>query len=174
MKIIYPPDTTWMDYPDNHSQALLVYTIGCNHNCSECHNPELQKVDYSENVIEISDSKTLYEIIKESSKKERTNKIVFSGGDPIHYNNLEVIRDFLLTKKDFDICLYTGHNVKKVKEIGIKNFSFLKCGKYKKNKKQKSEKTDEKISFSSSNQKLYNSKFELISNFGVYIFKKGQ
>jgi organic radical activating enzyme len=172
MKIIYPLDTTWTDYPDNYSQSIIVYTIGCIHGCIGCQNPDLQSVDYSTNTVCVDDSKQLATILEKESKKHKTNKVVFSGGDPLFDSNINTLREFLDKNTVFDICIYTGYDISYVKKNGIENFEFVICNKYNHKLKQQSCKTDKYISFASTNQKLYSKNYSLLSKNGIYYFDK--
>lgn len=175
MKLIYPIQNTWIDYPDNSSLALLVYLIGCNNNCKNCHNLEYQNFNsINEKIVNI-DLDIFISNLLIQKEKQKTNKLVLSGGDPLFKNNLKDIKELLnneLIKDNFNICIYTGHDIDYVKENDIKNFNFIKCGKYEEQNKDKSEKTDFYIKFGSKNQKLYNNNYKLISENNVYYFRE--
>lgn len=170
MKTIYPFETTWTDYPDNYSQAILIYTVGCEHNCASCQNPDLQNKNHFNDVVNFCSWQELNRQIRNFSLKHKTRKVIFSGGDPLFYNNINTLREFLDNQTDFDVTIYTGYNIKVVKEKNIKNFKFIKCGKFQPDLRQQSEKTDSYISFASTNQKLYNSNYKLLSTDGIYYF----
>ena len=90
---------TFLDYPDNESLSIIVFTQGCSHGCKGCHNFELQKRDES---YAISYSNFLNRIL-DFCKRSNTNKVVFSGGDPLYHTSndntqmLDIIKavDFL-------------------------------------------------------------------------------
>ena len=140
--------------------------------CPNCHNPELQKVDKSNSSIWTIDNPydLLDKIIKSAKRNNNTNKVVFEGGDPFFDDNIDVLRGFLKLNQDLEVCIYTGYSLQQVKDKNIDGFTFLKCGKYIESKKQPSKKTDDYLSFASTNQELYNSKFKLISKDGIYHF----
>ena len=161
--------TTWLDYPDNSSLAIILYTYGCIHNCKNCQNKELQtpiKV-YPETII-----KDIYEYCL----RNNTNKLVLSGGDCLLKNvNLDLTNRIIRTYKyKLDICLYTGYDIEYVKKYVYKGFKFVKCGKYEESLKTKACKTDEYIQFASTNQQLYNFDYKLLSSNGRYYFKQGE
>lgn len=172
IKILELSNVSFLDYPDNESLAVVVFVLGCGHGCISCHNSYLQDFNYfDKSVIEL----TLIEFkekLKIFATKNNTNKIVLSGGDPLHPNNINFIKKFL-TSTDYDVCIYTGYSIDYVKKLNISNFKFLKCGRYILSLEQLSVKNDEYLQFSSTNQKLYNNNFELISEYGRYYFRNG-
>lgn len=171
MLISLPLQTTWLDYPDNNSLAILVYTVGCEHNCIGCHNQDLQKISENNNIKRVGCYELEQRIIS-MSKKHRTNKVVFLGGEPLYIDNVSDVWLFTLcNKKMFDICIYTGYNIDTVKKIGLTGFKYIKCGKFDKTQYQKPKKTDDRIIFASKNQKLYDYNLNLLSKDGVYKFK---
>jgi anaerobic ribonucleoside-triphosphate reductase activating protein len=169
IKILKRISASFLDYPDNISLAIIVYILGCTHNCINCQNPKLQDINIVDNTII---SVTLDEFEDSITKlifKYRTNKLVLSGGDPLHPDNIKFIREFLKFTK-FDVCVYTGYPVEYVQASKLSNFKFLKCGKYISTLNQSSVKTDDYLQFSSKNQKLYNDNFQLVSKDGKYYF----
>jgi len=167
MKIELPIQTTWQDYPKSEDHALLVYSIGCEHGCKNCHNTILKT---GNNTLDIS-TNDLYEILLKLSEKEKTNNVVFSGGDPL-YKNLDCIKEFLSINKDFDVCIYTGYDIEYVKRNNVNGFCFIKCGKYDEKLKQSSGKTDEYIKLASTNQNFYDANLNMLSKNGVLYFNK--
>ncbi len=161
---ILPIQETFIDYPDNHSIALIIYFSGCKWNCKGCHSSTLQlpyqgeeyRLDMFQRLINRSDYK----------------KIVFSGGDPLYGTNVDFVREFLIRNKKVDVCIYTGHSIQDVKDLDIKGFKYIKCNPFDINNKQESFKTDTMMQFASSNQELYDKNFNLISNNGIYYFKE--
>lgn len=174
IKVLYPFQQTFLDYPDNISHAVLVYFLGCEHPCYACQNIYLKDLNYSKGVVSYDIYRTLAQDIEENLNKYRTNKIVLSGGDPLFKNNINFVRLFLhyANLSGWDVIVYTGYDIEYVKEKYIENFTYIKCGQYDLSKKQESKKTNDYIQFASKNQKLYNSKYELISDDGKYYFNK--
>lgn len=174
VKIVYPFTTTWLDYPDNESLAVLIYFIGCSHECVGCQNPEFQNLEYNERNVCFSDDMSLYyffNLLVIDCKKNKTNKVVFSGGDPLYKSNLTFVKSFLLTYHiQFDICVYTGFKSEYIIQNDLTGFKFIKCNKYDYKLKQTPEKTNNYIKFASTNQELYDKKLRLLSNNGIYYF----
>lgn len=171
MRVISPLTTTFLDYPDNESQAVLVFFMGCEHNCPGCQNPQFQNPDCSAG-MEASVEK-LARDIEQFCDRNKTDKIVFSGGDPLYPGNLPELKELIgnLSGK-FQIMIYTAYDIKYVNEHKITGYTFIKCGRYNRELKQSSEKTDEFMRFASSNQKLYSAGSNLLSENGIYYFNK--
>jgi len=163
---------TFIDYLDVHSHALLIFIMGCDNQCEGCQNPEFSSYDYRDNTKKFT-VKELQTKIKKECVRHKTNKVVLSGGDPLAYGNWESTKELLdLNKEDIHYMLYTGHSVEYVKRLGIKGFTFIKCGKYDLHFKQASEKTDSYFKLASRNQGFYDESFKLLSVNGTYYFER--
>lgn len=161
---------SFIDYPDNESLCLCVVMMGCTNNCKGCHNPLFQDPEFKEGTREV-ESNQLVEELKDLCKRNRTNKIVLSGGDSLSKFNIEFTKELLQElKDDYDVCVYTGHDIDYVKENGVTGYKFIKCGRFDMLNKRESLKDDTKIIFASPNQILYNSQNEPLSDNGVYYF----
>lgn len=160
-------EVTFTDYPDDVSLAVIFYMNGCEHNCTDCHNKELQKEKtYPVNIIDK---------IIDYCNRNKTNKIVLSGGDPLYKTNIDLTNKIIdMCKNNYDICIYTGYNIDYAKKVLHLGFKFIKSGKYIPELKQKSIKNDDYIQLASSNQEFYNKNYMLISNKGRYYFNKGE
>ena len=164
-------DITFIDYPTAEDWAVIIYFTGCCNNCLDCQNIELQDPNYKSSILTIQTEEELYNFIKKSCKKQDTNKIVFSGGDPLYPANREIVKNFLNKYGSlYDICIYTGYSINDIKEFGIQNFKFIKCGQYDESCKQISEKTEDYIRLASTNQNFYNAKHEQLSQNGILKF----
>ena len=167
-RILQPISATWLDYPDDKSLALTVVMMGCDNGCLKCQNPEFQNPLYDKLTKDYTPQE-LEEELKILGKRNRTNKLVLSGGDPLAACNIEFTKEFL-NITSFDVCIYTGHNIEWVKEHNVSNFAFVKCGKFDYKTFRESLKNDEKMVFASPNQELYNNNFDLLSKDGIYYF----
>ncbi len=173
-------DATWLDYPDSESQAVIVYFSGCSHNCEGCQNKKYQNFENDESYqIEINE---LIDLVDKACRKNRTNKVVFSGGDPFFPRNVFEVAlaiDQLRDHYSLDICVYTGYNIEDVKKIyenpslsALSKPTFFKCGKYLEGLRRESwGKTDQDMRWVSTNQNLYDENFNLVSPDGIYTFK---
>lgn len=172
VNIAYPIQTTFMDYMDNKSQAVLIFFMGCEHNCAGCHNSQFQNRNIESEYVKIFDVLELQDIIIDIAKRNYTDKIVFSGGDPLYRDNLEEVKYLLYTlkQKGLKVTLYTGYDFKYVTMNNVRGYEYIKCGPYIESLKQSAIKTDKMFVLSSKNQEVYNSKGELISNLGIVHF----
>lgn len=170
-RIRIPLQTTFLDYPDPVSNAVSVYFMGCEHKCKGCYNPLFQDPLYSVGTQIVAVEEFL-PLLHRSCEKNKTDKIVLLGGDPLHILNISFVRKLLKEIKDtYNTCIYTGCGVEESKIIlDEAPFTYLKCGQYDLTKKQNSTKTEKYILFSSSNQELYDSNYNLLSKDGKYIF----
>ena len=166
---------TFVDFPDNHSLAVIVFFEGCTHNCKGCQNPLLQTTS-------IKDYYSKDDVVKKIDtycKRCNTDKIVLSGGDP-YFNKHECmyVVDKLINL-NYEVCVYTGYTVDKVEEFyehyDYKKPTYLKCGGYIEDLTvNDSGKTEEKLTLISSNQRFYktvDNKFKIISEANVLYFQ---
>ena len=158
----------WLDYPTADDHAIAVIFVGCDNHCQGCHSIHLQTPqEYSETKEELT------ERIKTLCKRAGTNKIILIGGDPLYKSNIEYTKYITENLSNtFDICIYTGYSIEKVKELDIKGPKFFKCGKFQKNISRKSEKTDSMFILASPNQNFYDKDYNLISTNGILTFNE--
>lgn len=111
-QIFYVADisTTWIDYPNPTDVAVIVYFEGCPHNCKDCQNPDNQQ-RHTENAISYMD---LVTGIINKAKEWRTDKIVFSGGDPFYHTDIKDFQAMALLISQLEnigyrVCVYTGY-----------------------------------------------------------------
>lgn len=160
-------DCTFIDYPSPTDWANIYYFSGCSHFCKSCQNQELQNC----NVGNYCTVEALNTLISTNSKKNQTNKVVFSGGDPLHPHNINDIKYFLqLYGSLYDICIYTGYDIDYVKQNEITNFKFIKCGKFDETTKRESGNFEDRFILASPNQNFYDSNYRQISKEGILIY----
>lgn len=164
-----PMYVSFLDYPTPVDHAICVNFVGCDHACKGCHNPTLQFRETAENYKYYDSPERLLADIQNFAIRNRTNKVVLSGGDPLHPSNVEFVKAFLELESEFDVMVYTGYDIKYVKEHEIKA-KFIKCGKYIEGQAQASQKTGSKFVLASKNQVLYDSEYKPLSNNGEYNF----
>jgi anaerobic ribonucleoside-triphosphate reductase activating protein len=170
IRCIYPFTESFLDYPDNESNCISIYILGCEHNCKDCSNPNFQNINYeSKDVLKI-DVNNFFQLLKNFTEKRYTKKITLLGGDPLFSTNLIFTKELLIKNIFYDICIYTGYEIDYLKKHNIKGFSYVKCGRYDISLQQKSFKNDNMIQFASKNQKLYDKDFNLLSYDGIYKF----
>lgn len=88
---------------------VVLWVSGCQHKCVGCHNP--QTWDFNSGVP--FDDKAKDEIF-EQLNKDYISGITFSGGDPLHENNLEDVFKLIFNIRqtyglDKTIWLYSGY-----------------------------------------------------------------
>lgn len=166
----YTVERTFVDYPDDFSEAAIIYFSGCSHSCDGCQNSEFQKF------VPYNKEKALDDIISVSTEPPAplTNKVVLSGGDPLfplHFENtMWLIRH--LKELDYNICIYTGFDINYVRKKSIRGVDFFKCGVYNKQLHRLSFKDDTQFVLASPNQDFYNSNYKKISNNGKLLWRK--
>lgn len=176
MRVVYPFSRTFMDYPDNESEAILVYIMGCESNCKGCQNPEFQDYKYKVNTIDVNPHDLAVLLRYTDYTREASEiKVVLSGGDPLapknYWNTMHLLHD-LKFEGIYNICIYTSIPIKTIKQSGLHGFEYIKSGKYIEELKTYPYKDDTKMVFASSNQELYDFKCDKISKDGVYYFKE--
>jgi organic radical activating enzyme len=168
--VAYPLGTTFIDYPDNESLAVIIYFMGCEQNCKKCHNP-----DFRDPYFHIGTKVLKLDIILNElmifCNRNKTDKIVLSGGDPLHPNNAAFTKILLeeLTK-GYKVAIYTSYSKECIQALEIKGFTYIKSGVFNENLYQTPIKTDAFIRFASKNQNLYDADFNLISQAGTHYF----
>jgi organic radical activating enzyme len=171
MKIIYPFKHTFLDYPSDDGAALLVQCIGCSNNCKDCSNPQLQDFNYIGDCVHTFPAETIASQIIQEINQMPYQQIILSGGDVCDPKNIEETKQILKFISHLEVAIYTGYPLEHVERNEVTGFTFLKCGCYDSNLKVLSEKTDDYIQFASTNQRLYDSKYNLISDKGRYYFR---
>lgn len=160
---------SFQDWPDPESHALIVYLAGCGHDCKNCQSPNLQNHEaFTPTTVE-----WLSDLIQRRAVICKTNKIVFTGGDPLFYNPkaLQKCIDTLNHAK-YQCMIYTGFDYSEAKDL-INGYAFIKTGCYNENDKQKPEKTDYYMQLASTNQEIYDSKGNCLTTNGKINFKYG-
>lgn len=103
-------------YPDQNNGPglrVVIWVSGCSHHCLECQNPQT----WDKNSGIIFDNSAKEEII-EQLKNNYISGVTWSGGDPMHKDNVETVLKF--TEKIHDlfpeknIWLYTGYTFEEI------------------------------------------------------------
>lgn len=88
---------------------VVLWLSGCSHHCYNCQNPQTWKPDSG---IPFDES-AKQEIFNELSK-DYISGITFSGGDPLHENNLDevlkLVKEIRISFPEKTIWLYSGYN----------------------------------------------------------------
>lgn len=87
---------------------VIIFLSGCEHHCEGCHNPETWDINSGKTFTD----EAAEEIIQELNKPYISG-VTFSGGDPLHQENLLDIYNLICRIKDEqpykNIWLYTGY-----------------------------------------------------------------
>ena len=96
------------DMRNGDGLRVVLFVSGCNHKCYNCQNPQTWDCNSG-----IEFDLAAKEEIFEQLNKDYISGITFSGGDPLHENNIdEVYWLCYITKKSYptkNIWLYTGY-----------------------------------------------------------------
>ena len=104
---------------DGYGYRTVLFLQGCDLNCKGCQNKSTWDINKG-NQIEI---KELATIIRD---KCYNKKLTISGGEPLLQENALI--ELLEELKDFDLCLYTGHNLEDVSPRILSYLKYIKVG----------------------------------------------
>ena len=97
------------DMNNGDGLRVVLWLSGCSHHCYNCQNPQTWNPDSG---IPFDES-AKQEIFNELSK-DYISGITFSGGDPLHENNLDevlsLIKEIRISYPEKTIWLYTGYD----------------------------------------------------------------
>ena len=121
----------WIDCScdDGPGVRSVLFLQGCRKNCPGCHNRQIQ--EHGKGIMMKID-----ELIDFIDEKCCNKRITISGGEPLEQlESLELlIRN--LKDKDYEICVYTGWELKDVPEPLLKQVDFIKTGSFVSNLKK--------------------------------------
>lgn len=117
-------------YPDLNNGIGLRVTLwlsGCDNKCKGCHNPQTWDKN-SGTKFNDTTKKKLFDVLS----KEYIEGITFSGGDPLHENNIkevnELIGEIRTKYPQKTIWLFTGNTLENIyKEESIRKEIIEKC-----------------------------------------------
>ena len=99
---------------------VVLWLSGCDHHCYNCQNPQTHDCN-SGIPFDISAKEEIFEELS----KDYVKGIAFSGGDPLHKNNLVDVHNLCVTIKEKfptkDIWMYTGYTFEEISENSIDN-----------------------------------------------------
>lgn len=106
---------------DGERVRTVIYVSGCSHNCFNCHNPNTHDINYGVPFTEELQN----EIIDNIQKRPFISGITWSGGDPLHENNLDDVLDFTnkirLLFPQKTIWIYSGFTWQEVFSLNFEN-----------------------------------------------------
>lgn len=107
------------DMNNGDGLRVVLWLSGCSHHCYNCQNPQTWNPD---NGIPFDES-AKQEIFNELSK-DYISGITFSGGDPLHENNLDevlkLVQEIRISFPEKTIWLYTGFEWNEIMNYKIK------------------------------------------------------
>ena len=106
---------------DGYGYRTVLFLQGCNLRCPGCQNPSTWDIDKGTNI----EVKELALMLRE---KCFNKKLTISGGEPLLQN--DALIELLQELKDFDLCLYTGHELSEVPEEVLKYLKYIKIGRF--------------------------------------------
>ena len=110
---------------DGPGLRIVIFLQGCNFHCPGCHNKSTWELNGG----------TEYEIADIAGilrKKTPNKKLTISGGEPLL--QAESVLALCEALPDFDLCLYTGHELHEVPKEILKHLHWIKCGQFQKSK----------------------------------------
>lgn len=109
---------------------IVLWVSGCEHHCPQCQNPQTWDINHGKKF----DDNTIDEIFK-LLEKPYISGITYSGGDPLHFNNVNEITS--LSQKISENFphktqwLYTGFSWEDIKDLTLmKNIDVVIDGEY--------------------------------------------
>ena len=113
----------WIDNScdDGPGVRSVLFLQGCRKNCPGCHNRDIQEHGKG-TMLEISKLMSLID------KKCCNKRITISGGEPLEQMASLLILLRKLKKKGYEICVYTGWELKQIPKSIIEKIDYLKTG----------------------------------------------
>lgn len=105
---------------------ISLWVSGCEHNCNQCQNPQTWDVNSG-----IPFDKEAEDVLFDELKKDYVLGLTFSGGDPLHSNNLHdvlnLINKIRLSLPNKTIWLYTGYTYEQCLSHPLRREIISKC-----------------------------------------------
>lgn len=111
-----------MDNPslcDGYGYRMVLFLQGCDLRCKGCQNKSTWNISKGKKV-------DVEELAKEIRAKCKNRKLTISGGEPLMQK--EALMDLLKSLQDFDLCLYTGHDITEVPQEILRYLKYVKYG----------------------------------------------
>lgn len=102
------------DMVNGEGLRVVLFVSGCDHHCEGCQNPQTWKVDSGIPFDEAAVNEIMNEL-----ENPYIDGITFSGGDPLHPNNLPIVKKLcedikLKFENRKTIWLYTGYTIEEI------------------------------------------------------------
>lgn len=169
VRFVYPFSHSFLDYPEKASECITIYFTGCSHNCTGCHNKELQNPNTTKGTKCVTGVKEIIEHIEQASKKYRTKNVCLMGGDPLYKDNYPFVKELIESSGNkYNYCVYTGYELEDIPFLT--NYKYIKAGKYEEGSSQPPEKTDSYFRLASKNQYIINSDYVVVTFGGTWYY----
>lgn len=106
---------------DGIGYRTVLFLQGCDLHCKGCHNESTWDIDKGIK----TDVKELAQRLRE---KCFNKELTISGGEPLMQQ--EALLELLEELKDFDLCLYTGHEMNEISSKILSYLKYVKVGRY--------------------------------------------
>ena len=106
---------------DGFGYRPVIFVQGCILHCKRCQHKSTWDITKGQ----IIDIKDLAVLLRE---KCLNKKLTISGGEPLLQE--KALLELLIELKDFDLCLYTGHNIEDVPNEILSYLKYIKVGPY--------------------------------------------
>lgn len=106
---------------DGIGYRTVLFLQGCDLHCKGCQNKSTW--DINKGI-----KKGVKELAQELREKCFNKKLTISGGEPLM--QAEVLNELLEELKDFDLCLYTGHELNEIPKGILAYLKYIKVGRY--------------------------------------------
>lgn len=114
-------DITKCDMKNGDGLRVVLWVSGCNHHCSECHNP--QTWDPSSGILF---DESAYSELMDALNFDYISGLTISGGDPLYPANREMILSICKAVKNTfpnkTIWLYTGYEYEDIEDLEIMKY----------------------------------------------------
>ena len=106
---------------DGIGYRTVLFLQGCDLHCSGCQNKETWAIDKGSRL-------TVAELADILRKSCINKELTISGGEPLMQT--DAVYELIALLHDFDICLYTGHDISEVPQKILDKIRYLKYGPY--------------------------------------------
>ena len=106
---------------DGIGYRTVLFLQGCDLHCSGCHNQETWEITKGSRL-------TVAELADTLRKSCINKELTISGGEPLL--QVDAVYELITLLSDFDICLYTGHDIREVPKKILDKIHYLKYGPY--------------------------------------------
>ena len=106
---------------DGIGYRTVLFLQGCDLQCIGCQNKSTW--DLTKGI-----KKDIKVLAQELREKCFNKKLTISGGEPLM--QAEALRELLEELKDFDLCLYTGHELNEVPQSILTYLKYIKVGRF--------------------------------------------